>query len=111
MTMRCACLAAFVVLALTGSPARSAEKNTAEREAQDPAQIEKLMWQCVRGQSDAGTNAVKGREALKKMIIGLRHRAVANESKPVRRGPRLPRYREQLPRICSWGPRVWRLTG
>jgi len=48
MTMRCACLAAFEVLALTGSPARSAEKNTAEREAQDRAQIEKLMWQYVR---------------------------------------------------------------
>jgi uncharacterized protein (TIGR02246 family) len=90
-------IAALVVGALVGLPAVAAE-NGMEREAQDRAQIEKLMWQYVRaldtenadayaavytpdGQFGSGANAVKGREALKKMINGFRERATENEAK------------------------------
>jgi uncharacterized protein (TIGR02246 family) len=88
---------AFFAAALLGSPAAAAEDVT-EREVHDRAQIEKLMWQYVRaldtenadayaavytpdGQFGSGANAVKGREALKKMIDDLRKRAADNESK------------------------------
>jgi uncharacterized protein (TIGR02246 family) len=90
-------IAAFLVVALLGSPAVAAENET-DREARDRAQIEKLMWQYVRaldtenadayaaaftpdGQFGIGANAVKGREALKKMINDFRQRAAENESK------------------------------
>ena len=89
--------AAVLAMALLGSPAAAAE-NEAEREVHDRAQIEKLMWQYVRaldtenadayaavytpdGQFGSGANAVKGREALKKMINDLRQRAAENEAK------------------------------
>jgi uncharacterized protein (TIGR02246 family) len=69
-----------------------------EREAQDRAQIEKLMWQYVRaldtenadayaavytpdGQFGSGANAVRGREALRKMINDLRQRGAETETK------------------------------
>jgi uncharacterized protein (TIGR02246 family) len=88
--------AASLVLALFASPALA--ENQAEREVHDRAQIEKLMWQYVRaldtenadayaavytpdGQFGRGANAVKGRDALKKMIGDLRQRAAENESK------------------------------
>src|SRR5271169_1095957 len=78
-------------LALLGGPAVAAE-------AQDHAQIDKLMWQYVRaldtenadayaavftpdGQFGSGANAVKGRDGLKKMITDFRQRAAENESK------------------------------
>jgi uncharacterized protein (TIGR02246 family) len=90
-------IAAFLVVALLGSRAVAAENET-EREARDRAQIEKLMWQYVRaldtenadayaaaftpdGQFGSGANAVKGRDALKKMINDFRQRAAENESK------------------------------
>jgi hypothetical protein len=74
-------VAVLALAALTGHPALAAE-------AQDRAQIEKLMWQYVRaldtenadayaavytpdGQFGSGATAVKGREALKKMISEL----------------------------------------
>jgi len=96
-------LAAFLVVALPGSPAAAAENET-EREVHDRAQIEKLMWQYVRaldtenadayaaaytpdGQFGSGANAVKGREALKKMINDLRQRATENESKSGEKRP------------------------
>ncbi len=100
-------LTGIVVLALVsalGAPAVAAE-NEALREAQDRAQIEKLMWQYVRaldtenadayaavftpdGQFGTGANATKGREALKKMIAGLRQRNAENESNTgTRRAP------------------------
>src|ERR1700720_622727 len=89
--------AAFFAATLLGSPAAAAEDVT-EREVHDRAQIEKLMWQYVRaldtenadadaavytpdGQFGSGANAVKGREALKKMINDLRQRAAENETK------------------------------
>ena len=95
--------AAFLVVALVGSPAVAAENET-EREAHDRAQIEKLMWQYVRaldtenadayadtftpdGQFGSGANAVKGREALKKMIADFRQRAADNESKSGEKRP------------------------
>jgi uncharacterized protein (TIGR02246 family) len=96
-------MAVFAVVASLSVPAIAAE-NGMEREAQDRAQIEKLMWQYVRaldtenadayaavytpdGQFGTGANAVKGREALKKMINGLRQRAAENEAKSGEKRP------------------------
>jgi uncharacterized protein (TIGR02246 family) len=96
-------VAAFLTVALLGSPAVAAENET-EREVHDRAQIEKLMWQYVRaldtenaeayaavytpdGQFGSGANAVKGREALKKMINDLRQRAAENQSKTGEKRP------------------------
>jgi uncharacterized protein (TIGR02246 family) len=96
-------VAAFLVTVLVGSPAIAAENET-ERDVHDRAQIEKLMWQYVRaldtenaeayaavytpdGQFGSGANAVKGREALKKMINDLRQRAAENESKSGEKRP------------------------
>lgn len=104
MTKAIACSAAAVLaVALLGSPAAAAENET-EREVHDRAQIEKLMWQYVRaldtenadayaavytpdGQFGSGANAVKGREALKKMINDLRQRAAENEAKSGEKRP------------------------
>jgi hypothetical protein len=78
--------------------------NDTEREAQDRAQIEKLMWQYVRaldtenadsyaaaftpdGQFGSGANAVKGHEALKKMIEDLRQRSADAEAKSGEKRP------------------------
>lgn len=97
------CVAAFLVVALLGLPAVAAENQT-EREVHDRAQIEKLMWQYVRaldtenadayaaaftpdGQFGSGANALKGREALKKMINDFRQRAAENESKTGEKRP------------------------
>jgi uncharacterized protein (TIGR02246 family) len=90
-------IAALVGAALLGWPAAAAE-------VQDRAQIEKLMWQYVRaldtenadayaavftpdGQFGTGANAVKGSEALKKMINGFRQRAADNQAKTGEKGP------------------------
>jgi uncharacterized protein (TIGR02246 family) len=90
-------IAALVGAALLGWPAVAAE-------AQDRAQIEKLMWQYVRaldtenadayaavftpdGQFGSGANAVKGSEALKKMINGFRQRTADNQAKTGEKGP------------------------
>ena len=84
-------VAALVLAALTGAPAFAAE-------AQDRVQIEKLMWQYARaldtenadayaatytpdGQFGTGETAVKGREALKKMIGDFAKRAADNDAK------------------------------
>lgn len=84
-------VAAVVVAVLAGFPALAAE-------AQDRVQIEKLMWQYARaldtqdadgyaavytpdGQFGTGATAVKGREALKKMIADGAQRAAENETK------------------------------
>lgn len=96
-------VATFLLVVLLGSPAVAAENET-EREVHDRAQIEKLMWQYVRaldtenadayaaaftpdGQFGSGANAVKGREALKKMIDNFRQRAAENESKSGEKRP------------------------
>lgn len=95
--------AAFLTVTLLGSTALAAEHES-EREVHDRAQIEKLMWQYVRaldtenadayaavytpdGQFGSGANAVKGHDALKKMINDLRQRAVENESKTGEKRP------------------------
>jgi hypothetical protein len=99
-------LAGVVVLlfmALLGY--RSAEGgNDSQRETQDRAQIEKLMWQYTRaldtenpdayaatytpdGQFGSGPNAVKGHDALAKMIADLRQRAADAEAKGEKRPP------------------------
>ena len=96
-------VAAFLAVGLVGWPAAAAE-NEAEREVHDRAQIEKLMWQYVRaldtenadayaaaftpdGQFGRGANAIKGREALKKMITNLRQRGAENEAKSGEKRP------------------------
>jgi hypothetical protein len=80
--------ATFLILMLICLPTVAAE-NKAEQEAKDLAQIEKLMRQYVRaldtddadayvaaytpdGQFRSGANAVKGCDALKKMIRDFR---------------------------------------
>src|SRR5580658_10607503 len=89
-------VALFVTAVLLAAPLSA--QNSVEREAQDRAQIEKLMWQYVRaldtenadayaatytpdGQFGSGANAVKGTDALKKMISDLRQRAADTEAK------------------------------
>jgi uncharacterized protein (TIGR02246 family) len=96
-------VAALSVVALLAWPAAAAENQT-EREVQDRAQIEKLMWRYVRaldtenadayaavytpdGQFGSGAKAVRGRDALKKMINDLRQRAAENESKSGEKRP------------------------
>jgi SnoaL-like domain len=92
----------FVVLLGFHTEARS---NDTQREAQDRAQIEKLMWQYVRaldtenadayaalytpdGQFGTGANAVKGHDALKKMINDLHQRGAEAAAKSgVKRPP------------------------
>ena len=78
--------------------------NDTQREAQDRVQIDKLMWQYTRaldtenpdayaaaytpdGQFGSGPNAVKGHEALKKMIADLRQRTADAEAKGEKRPP------------------------
>ena len=95
--------ATALVAGLLASPVVAAENNF-EREAQDRAQIEKVMWQYVRaldtenadayaavfspdGQFGTGANAVKGHDALKKMIDDLRRRASENEAKTGQKRP------------------------
>ena len=92
--------AAFLSLALFASQAAFAESNI-EREAQDRAQIETLMWRYVRaldtenadayaaaytpdGQFGSGASAVKGRAAIKKMINDFRQRTAESEAKGVK---------------------------
>jgi uncharacterized protein (TIGR02246 family) len=96
-------VALFVIVMPLGSPAVAAD-NEAERESHDRAQIEKLMWEYVRaldtenaeayaaaftpdGQFGSGASAVRGREALKKMIDDLRQRAAENEAKSGEKRP------------------------
>jgi len=93
----------IVVAALLGASALASDNST-ERESRDRAQIERLMWQYVRaldtenaeayaavytpdGQFGTGASAVKGREALKKLIHDLRQRAAENEAKTGQKRP------------------------
>jgi uncharacterized protein (TIGR02246 family) len=92
----------LLILALSALPA--AAQNAFERETQDRTEIEKLMWQYVRaldtenaeayaalytpdGQFGGGSSAVKGREALKKMINDLRQRGAETEAKSGQKRP------------------------
>jgi|SRR5688572_15263841 len=93
---------AFVfVMALASSAV--AQDNSA-REAKDRAEIEELMWRYTRaldtgdgttyaatytvdGEFRAGTNATKGREALKKMVDALKEQESAAKAKGEARPP------------------------
>jgi len=92
---------ALLFVVLVGLHA-AAGGNDTQREAQDRAQIEKLMWQYTRaldtenadayaatytpdGQFGSGANVVKGVDALKKMISDLRQRAADAEAKGEKR--------------------------
>ena len=94
---------ALLFVALLGSHV-AAGGNDTQREAQDRAQIEKLMWQYVRaldtenadayaatytpdGQFGSGATAIKGHEALKKMIADLRQRAADADAKSGEKRP------------------------
>ena len=92
---------ALLFLALLGFRAASG-KNDSQSEAQDRLQIDKLMWQYTRGldtldgdayaatytpdgQFGSGANAVKGHDALKKMITDLHQRNADSEAKGEKR--------------------------
>jgi SnoaL-like domain len=90
-------IVALLFVALLGYRAEAGRSDW-QVQAQDRAQIEKLMWQYVRaldtenadayaatytpdGQFGSGANAVKGQDALKKMISDLRQRAADADAK------------------------------
>jgi len=93
---------AFVLMALVVATSLAAEKDIVR--AQDRVEIEQLMWNYIRaldsgnaeayaalfapdGQFGRGATAVKGREALKKMVLDARQKIdVENKSgkKPTR---------------------------
>ncbi|MGD1211813.1 MAG: nuclear transport factor 2 family protein [Candidatus Acidiferrales bacterium] len=94
---------ALLFVALLGYRS-AAGGNDLQREDQDRAQIEKLMWQYTRaldtenadayaatytpdGQFGSGPNAIKGHDALKKMIADLRQRSADAEAKGEKRPP------------------------
>ena len=96
-------IAALLFVALLGFHAAAGGHDT-QREAQDRAEIEKLMWQYTRaldtanadayaaaftpdGQFGSGANAAKGRDALKKMIADFRQRGADAEAKGEKRPP------------------------
>ncbi len=97
----------FVVLLGFHTEARS---NDTQREAQDRAQIEKLMWQYTRaldtanpdayaatytpdGQFGTGPKAVKGHDALEKMIADFRQSGADAAAKGQ---PRPPMYHMEM---------------
>ena len=94
---------AVVCAVALASTAVFAQDNSA-REAKDRAEIEALLWRYTRaldtgdgaayastytvdGQFGAGANATKGREALKKMVDGIREGQAAAEAKGEPRRP------------------------
>jgi len=94
---------ALLFVALLGSYEAEGGNDT-QRQAQDRVQIEKLMWQYVRaldtenadayaaaftadGQFGSGAKAIKGHEALKKMIADLRQRTADAEAKSGEKRP------------------------
>lgn len=85
------CSVAFVSTAVVG-------QDNSAREAKDRAEIEALMWRYARaldtgdgaayaatytvdGQFGTGANATKGREALRKMVDGIREQQAAAKAK------------------------------
>ena len=97
-----AAIVVLLFLVLPGSRVVAGGNDTL-REA-DRVQIEKLMWQYTRaldtenpdayaatytpdGQFGSGSNAVKGHDALKKMIADLRQRSADAEAKGEKRPP------------------------
>ena len=93
-------------LVLTAGVVFTATKSDSDvlRETRDRAEIEELMWRYARaldtndpegyasaytpdGQFGTGANATKGRDALKKMVDGLRQRAAEAKAKGETRPP------------------------
>lgn len=87
-------IVALLLVALLGY--RTVAKNATQARAEDRAQIENLMWNYSRalytqnpdayaalytpdGQFGTGANAVKGRDALKKMIVNLKQRLAGQQ--------------------------------
>jgi SnoaL-like domain len=96
-------IVAILFVALLGVHV-AAGGNDTQREAQDRVQIEKLMWQYTRaldtenadayaatyapdGRFGSGPKAVKGRDALKKMIADFRQSNADAEAKGQKRPP------------------------
>lgn len=94
---------AFLFVALTGYRA-AAKAADPQRESEDRVQIERLMWHYIRaldtgngdayaatftsdGQFGTGAKAVKGHEALKKMIDDYRQRVADAEAKSGQKRP------------------------
>ena len=94
---------AYVLMALVVSTSLAEDKDAVR--SQDRVQIEQLMWNYIRaldsgdaeayaavfapdGQFGRGSTAVKGREALKKMISDARQKADA-ENKSGKKTPRM----------------------
>ena len=97
-------LGVLVTVMFTAGIAYTAQKSDDDvlREVRDRAEIEDLMWRYTRaldttdadayaavytpdGQFSAGTNATKGRDALRKMIADMRQGQAADQAKGVRR--------------------------
>jgi uncharacterized protein (TIGR02246 family) len=93
-------MALLAGLALTAGVVFTASKTDSDvlREVRDRTEIEDLMWRYARaldtndaeayaaaytpdGQFGAGANATKGRDALQKMVAGLRQRQVEAQAK------------------------------
>ena len=102
-TKRLIVFSTFVFMALVASTALAAEKDLVR--AQDRVEIEQLMWRYIQaldsgnaeayaalfapdGQFGRGTTAVKGREALKKMVADARQKLDA-EKKTDKKPPRM----------------------
>jgi hypothetical protein len=98
-----ACIVAVLFVALMGYRVM-AKASDPQRESEDRAQIEKLMWQYIRaldtanadayaatftpdGQFGSGPNAVKGHDALKKMISDFRQRTADAEARSGQKRP------------------------
>ena len=94
---------AFLFVALTGYRA-AAKASDPQRESEDRVQIERLMWHYIRaldtgngnayaatftpdGQFGTGAKAVKGHDALKKMIDDYRQRVADTEAKSGQKRP------------------------
>lgn len=88
-------IVALLFVALLGYQVAAARNDTQSR-AEDRAQIENLMWNYSRalyaqdpdayaalyapdGQFGTGANAVKGRDAIRKMIVSLKQREAAQQ--------------------------------
>ena len=97
----------LITLVLSAGVAYTAQKGGDDdvlRQVRDRAEIEDLMWRYTRaldtndadgyagvytpdGQFGTGTNATKGRDALRKMVADLRQRNEADVAKGIRRPP------------------------
>ena len=95
---------ALVVSAAVGSSRAAAGDDVALREMRDRTEIEALMWKYVRaldtadadgyaavytedGVFGSGPNATRGRDALRKMVAGMRTGREAAEAKGEKRPP------------------------